>query len=152
MIKNTATLLLTLFFFSNYSLAQKNNVAAPPFKISATYTPYSTALGKGKGIIFRVNINSAKSFTVDSFYVNSKPMLFIFTPTSKGVMVEANYLKNKSEPVLKKDETTSAELGEITDEIIVKKKFYPSWLVVTQSGKQWKCTVEKFNFIASKEH
>ena len=143
--------LFILFIFCNNFLHSQNRNTSNPFLIKATYTPYTTAMGKGKGIIFRVNISNSmnKSFTVDSFFVNNLPMKFSSKNVSKNTIIECNYLVNSSEPSLNPDGTMNKSL-EINDELINKQKFYPSWIVVEQNGKKRKIKIERFSEIKEK--
>jgi hypothetical protein len=107
------------------------------YQINAFYFPYVTAMGKGKGIVFRniiTNTNDS-NFTIEKYYLNNKPLEFT-TIKQKGVLiVEANYLVNTlTTNFLDKNNLPTTK--EIDDPIIVDQKFYPSWVIInTKNGK-----------------
>jgi hypothetical protein len=135
-------------FFYGTSLYSQNAKSTPNYNLMGTYSTYTTALGKGKGVIFRISISNKenKPFTVDSFYVNNTPMKFRMVHTSIGEIVESNYLVNIPEPSLNVDGTTSIT-SKVEDQIITKNKFYPSWLIIKQAGKKIKIKVDKYSEI-----
>lgn len=137
--------------FSNHNLFSQTRKSKSSYKVSATYYPYTTAMGKGKGIIFKVDVfcKSIKKFTIDSFFVNSKSLPFILKNNSKGVSVESNYLKSKEDPSVPSNGTEMKIPNEISDEIIVKQKFYPSWIIINQQGKYIKLYIKNYSIINS---
>jgi len=143
---------LFLFAFTNKSFSQRHRPdKEQPLKIIATYTPYHTAMGKGKGIIFRINVSSktGNKFTVDSFFVKNIPMKFLVKTVSEGLMIESNYLVNTPESSLNKDGSINKP-GEIKDEIITKLKFSPSWIIVNDGGEMLKIKIEKYTEVKQK--
>ncbi len=146
---------LALFIFSNkksiaQQVSQHNN---PKYKTVASYTPYHTAFGKGKGVVFRVTISAKnnKSFSIDSFFVNNKPLKFLVKQNKEGLNIESNYFVNSPEPTLNNDGTTYPP-KEIEDELISHNHFYPSWIVITVNGKNMKVKIRKYKLIPEKEH
>jgi len=138
-----AAILLVFCFNTLYSQQVKHK---PIYKILASYSPFTTALGKGKGIIFRITIaeKDKKHFTVDSFFVKNTPMKFRVIHTPVGEIVESNYLVNTPEPSLNSDGSTNKP-SEVEDEIISKNIFNPSWLIINQAGKKTKILVDKYS-------
>jgi hypothetical protein len=108
-------------------------------------------MGKGRGIIFRINIsnNDKNTFTIDSFFVKNTLMKFSIKQTSVGLIIESNYLVNTSEPSLNKDGSTNKP-REIDDEIITHRKYYPSWIIIDQAGKKIKVKIENYTEIKQK--
>ena len=138
-------LFLLIAIFGNRQLFSQNK-SKTNFKIIASYYPYTTAMGKGKGIIFRINIfsKSTNKISIDSFFVNSKSLPFIIKNNLNGVSIESNYLKSKDEPSALIDGNETKIPNEINDKIIVQKKFYPSWILVNQKGKHIKLYIKKY--------
>lgn len=146
MIKRLNLLIILLFVLSAASNAQQKSTAKKTlFNVTATYTAYHTALGKGRGIIFRVTVpnNTKNPFTIDSFYVKNKPLKFQVKQNSKGLTLESNYLVNTPEPSLNKDGSI-IKTKEPDDEIILKRKFYPSWIILDQRGNKIKINIENY--------
>ncbi len=103
--------------------------------LKATFSRYHSAMGSGKGIIFRIDSinNIINNYTIDSFYLNGKPMKFEIIKSENETFLEANYYipsvlpEFNGEPINNK---TSA-IKQITDTIIVAHTFYPSWLIIS---------------------
>ena len=140
------------FVFGSDKLFSQNTPSKSPHSITATYYPYVTALGKGKGIIFIVNIKSKTKHltTIDSFFVNAKSLPFIVKNTPTGLSLESNYMKSKEEPSYTPG-VAAKEPKEINDEILVKNKFYPSWIICTVDGKQFKWAIKKYFMLYTTE-
>ena len=109
-------------------------------QLKGNFFPYHSAMGSGKGIIFRVAIPLMleNNYTIDSFYLHGKSHPFILIKSGKKTWLEANYYIAVPTPaysnnqILKRDPTTI----NITDSIIVNHLFYPSWISVKgRSGK-----------------
>ncbi|MCX6185427.1 MAG: hypothetical protein NTU43_00325 [Bacteroidetes bacterium] len=114
---------------------------------NTTYTCYNTAMGKGKGIIFRFqilrqNTRLNNKITIDSFYVNSIAIPFLTRRDGYSFSIEANYLKNISEPII--DTKTPSTFQ---DDIISKHKFKPSWVLLTINDHREKILIKKFKEI-----
>lgn len=105
------------------------------YSISATYNTYSGGAGNGKGIIFRLQIFAKDNslFSVESFYINSKKIPFQTRAIQNGLDLEANYFVPFPPTTLQNNSSK-----EITDEIITKNKFNPSWIVINANGKHFK--------------
>lgn len=140
-------IIFILFAFISMSCKTKSNniISNDKIKISATYSKYVTAMGKGRGVIFRLQIlsNKAIDLTIDSFYVNSKSLSFVTKKIDNGLSLECNYLINISDPYINPDGSTTIE-KEVDDPIIKQNSFYPSWVILNQNGKLIKAQVEQF--------
>ncbi len=140
-------IIFILFAFISMSCKTKSNnlISNEKFKISATYSKYVTAMGKGRGIIFRLQILSKKAIdiTIDSFYVNSKSLSFVTKKIDNGLSLECNYFINISDPYINPDGSNTIE-KEVDDPIIKQNSFYPSWVILNQNGKLIKAHIEQF--------
>jgi hypothetical protein len=125
----------------------QNNIFS--FKIEAQYTPYITAMGKGKGIIFKINISNIASanLQIDSLYVNGKAMNFVIKKKNETLFeLEANYLKTVQELGFLNDSKNN-QVNEIKDELIVNHQFYPSWIVVINNHQKINILIENYKLI-----
>ncbi len=116
---------------------------------NATYTAYNTAMGKGKGIIFRfvlANKNN-EDVCIDSIYINNKLMPFVTKKNGNDLAVEINYLVNKNEPMLQANGSTSKVLD--IDDKIINRLFYPSWIIITLQGEKNKLSITNYTEIKS---
>src|SRR5207247_1550139 len=75
----------------------------PSFKTIATCYPYESAMGKGRGILFRVKVLGSTGFVIDSLYVRSQPLPFIAKKIKGGWTLEANHRKASAEPSISQD-------------------------------------------------
>ncbi len=123
----------------------KSNQAEAIFETYSTYSTYHTAMGKGRGVVFKVTVGSQPEadFKVDSFVVNSIPLTFAILRKDRQIMVESNYLKSRE------DELVGANgkvipAKEINDPILTENKYYPAYLIVTQNNKKIKLIIENF--------
>jgi hypothetical protein len=144
-MKQIIIFLLVFFCVSCVSnnKTQNNNLS---IKLVAHYSTYVTAMGKGKGIIFKINISNivAENFKIDSFYVNGKPMDFVINLKNENQFeLESNYLKSIEEPGFSTDSKDN-QGNEIKDELIVNQQFYPSWIVVTNKHQKIKLTINNY--------
>ena len=137
---------LLVFHFSGCVSPKNKYICNQSFKLDAQYSTYVIAMGKGKGIIFKINISNIVSanFHVDSLYVNGKPMNFtINKKNEKQFELEANYFKSVQEPGFSHDSKDN-QIKEIADELIVNHQFYPSWIVVTNKHQKIKLTIDNY--------
>ena len=148
--KPVRKIILQLFFYtilyilsgcSSVRKSANNNYAT----LEASYTSYQSAQGSGRGIIFRVLIPEEikRDLTVDSFYINKKPLPFTIQERPGGTYLEANYFVSVANPLLNM-ETKSEQQAitrKVTDPIIMNKEFYPSWILVTHKGVQQKFSI-----------
>ena len=103
-------------------------------------------MGKGKGIIFKINISNIASVNmqIDSFYVNGKLMEFVINKKNETLLeLEANYLKSVQEPGFSTD-LKDNQVKEITDDLIVNHQFYPSWIIVTNNHQKIKLNIDNY--------
>lgn len=141
--------LLIVFFLILFGCVSNSNqktiVYQEKHEINATYTPYVTAMGKGKGIIFRVKISniSFDQWSVDSFIINNKSLPFTQNSNDSFVAIESNYFKSTESPEMYVDSKNKV-LKEIDDAIIKDQNFYPSWVIITSKNKKIKLIIEKF--------
>lgn len=111
-----------------------------------SYTPYTAAMGKGKGIIFRVQLDrtSQDAFTIDSFYVGNKPLPFLLHTSGTTVLIEANYLVSEPEPA-EGGEGAPARTGRRSpDPLVDEHAFYPSWICIIHNGKISRIAVTQY--------
>lgn len=144
-MKQIIIFLLVCIFFSCGSKNKKQN-SSQSFKLDAQYSTYVTAMGKGKGIIFKINISNivAANFQLDSFYVNGKPMNFTINKKNENQFeLEANYLKSIEEPGFTTNSKDN-QAKEITDELIVTHQFYPSWILVSNNNQKIKLIIDNY--------
>ncbi len=139
-----------LFTFSQCHLfsCKKKEIAA--VKEASAY-PYTSAMGKGRGVIFRIKIpvTSKQEFTVDSFYVNGSPLSFSTTPTDSIISVEALHYRDIPEPALNSDGLM--QTTELVDPIIMQGIYDPSYLIVKQNGHSKKIVIHHYT-IQSEPH
>jgi hypothetical protein len=144
-MKQIIIFLLVYFFISCVSKnkTQNNNQS---IKLDAKYSTYVTAMGKGKGVLFKINISNilTENFQIDSFYVNGKPMEFIVNKKNETLLeLEANYLKSIEEPGFSTDSKDN-QAKELTDDLILNHQFYPSWIVVTNKHQKINLTINNY--------
>lgn len=141
--------LLVLFFLILSSCVSNSNkktkVYQEEYKINATYTPYVIAMGKGKGVIFRVKISNINfdQWSVDSFIINNKPLPFTQNSNDSFVAIESNYFKRIETPEMNVDSKDKV-IKEIDDSIIIYANFYPSWVIITSKNKKIKLIIENY--------
>jgi hypothetical protein len=136
-IKKTLILLLLFIGLMNVivcSTLKRNNkvaapVAEPEVTVSAQYQKYQTAMGKGKGMVFQINIISKQELKVDSVVIGGKSMVFNAL-VGKPSSYEVNYAINKPEPSA---EQPNPRL--VQDPIIDEKQFQPAWVSIQIEGK-----------------
>jgi hypothetical protein len=121
--------------------------------LNGTFISYHSAMGSGKGIIFRVTIPSSLEniITIDSFYLHEKSYPFTLLKSQNRTLLEANYYLPVLPPSYANNQIQqSVTLGQkITDSIIINHLFYPSWITVSgKSGKQ-KIEISLYNEIIS---
>ncbi len=120
------------------------------YRVKANFLAYQTAMGKGKGIIFRLTISNSNlknDFTIDSFYVHNKSLPFIIKKIKNGMTLESNYLLSKPEPSLSSDTKKTENIIQNNDVIIDKHLFTPSWVIINHEGKTNKILINKFDKI-----
>ncbi|NDE10366.1 MAG: hypothetical protein EBZ95_07355 [Chitinophagia bacterium] len=125
-------LLLSACAYNN-SGARKS---APP--LSGTFFPYHTALGAGRGIIFRIPIpaNRMEYYSADSFYLNGKSQNFSTRTIRDTLYLESSYFVSAPSRTVGEPVGEYKNLTQIVsnDSILAKRQFYPSWIIF--SGKK----------------
>jgi hypothetical protein len=141
--------LLVVFFLILCSCVSNSNqktiVYQEKNRIIATYTPYITAMGKGKGIIFRVKISNINfdNFSIDSFIINNKSLPYTQNSNDSFVEIESNYFKSTESPEIYVDSKNKV-IKEIDDSIITDQNFYPSWVIITSKNKKIKLIIANY--------
>ncbi len=147
MIKRPIVLLLLFIGLINAmvcSTRKRNNkvaapIAAPEVAVSAQYQKYQTAMGKGKGMVFQINLISKLTLKVDSVVIGGKNMVFTAL-VGKPSIYEVNYVINKAEPSV---EQPNPRLGK--DPIIDEKQFQPAWVSLQIEGKSHRIPLLTFS-------
>jgi hypothetical protein len=144
-MKQIIIFLLACFFVSCVAKikTQNNNQS---FKLDANYSNYVTAMGKGKGVLFKINISNilTENFQIDSFYVNGNPINFVINKKNETLFeLEANYLKSIEELGFSTDSKDN-QAKELTDDLILNHQFYPSWIVVTNKHQKINLTINNY--------
>jgi hypothetical protein len=111
-------------------------------KVEATYFSYNKIRGaaKGKGIVFRVQVSQpdVRKFTIDSFYVNNRPVKFAVRQVEKGTYTLASvYLKDIPDSLNRIYAGAGFSMIENTDAVINDHSFYPSWVVIRYGKKSY---------------
>lgn len=142
-------ILLVVFFLILFGCVSNSNkktkVYQEEYKINATYTPYVTAMGKGKGVILKVKITNTNfdQLSVDSFIINNKSLPFTQNSNDSFVAIESNYFKRIESPEMNVDSKNKV-IKEIDDPIITDQNFYPSWVIITSKNKKIKLIIENY--------
>jgi hypothetical protein len=144
-MKQIIIFLLACFFVSCVAKikTQNNNQS---FKLDANYSNYVTAMGKGKGVLFKINISNilTENFQIDSFYVNGNPINFVINKKNETLFeLEANYLKSIEELGFSTDSKDN-QVNDKTDDLILNQQFYPSWIVITINHKKIKLIIDNY--------
>jgi len=125
-------LLLSACAYNNTGVRQ----SAPP--LSGTFFAYHTALGAGRGIIFRVPIpaDMTEHYSIDSFYLNGKSQNFSTRTIQDTLYLESNYFVSAPSRTVGEPVGEYKNLSQIVsnDSILAKRQFYPSWIIF--SGKK----------------
>jgi|LauGreSuBDMM15SN_2_FD.fasta_scaffold41173_2 hypothetical protein len=110
--------------------------STPP--LSGTFFAYHTALGAGRGIIFRVPIpaDMKEHYSADSFYLNGKSQNFSTRTIRDTLYLESNYFVSAPSRTVGEPVGEYKNLSQIVsnDSILAKRQFYPSWIIF--SGKK----------------
>jgi hypothetical protein len=121
--------------------------------LQGTFFPYHSAMGSGKGIIFRVKIPStiAKTHSIDSFYIHNKSYPFKLMKSKNKFWIETNYYLPLNETL-----NSSSQIKQIVDTVINSKdsiienhNFYPSWIIATGKNGKQKIEIQLYNQIMS---
>lgn len=136
-ISKIAIFPLVLLFLSACAL-HKGGVRKSDNSLSGTFFAYHTALGAGRGILFKVAIPAPilKHYSIDSFYLGGKPQAFLLRTIRDTLHLESTYfvsapIRSVGEPAGPQSDSSQKISNEA---ILVKRQFSPSWIVV--SGKK----------------
>jgi hypothetical protein len=137
--------MLLLFSACAYNNSSKGGVTTT---LTGMFSPYHTAFGAGRGIIFRVPIpnNVKERYTIDSFYLNGKAHAFILSTMLDTMYLEATYFVSKPTPSVGATvaEQMDSAMERSNREILVERNFYPSWIVC--SGKKGPIRLDILNY------
>lgn len=137
-----ALLLLSACAYNN-SGARKLD---PP--LSGTFFAYHTALGAGRGIIFRVPIPAEMrgNYAVDSFYLGGRQHNFSMRTILDTLYLESNYFVSAPSRTVGETIGEHKDIAQIVsnDSILSKQKFYPSWIIF--SDKKGVKRIEVINY------
>ncbi len=107
------------------------------------YSNYAAAMGSGKGVLFKIQIETESVLAVDSAIIGGKQMNFTVSK-NKLTTIEINYFINKPEP-----NETNLNPKIPADPIIDQQAFSPSYLVI-RTDKQTTEKVPITQFIKTK--
>ncbi|MEI8074253.1 MAG: hypothetical protein WCH78_05860 [Bacteroidota bacterium] len=130
------------------------NNQADSFKqksVQGTFRPYQSALGSGRGILFKINITDLRktNFKIDSFYLNGHTVPFNVIESGNASYLECDYYKSVRPIGYSPNQQKSNEnsVNEIYDSIIMFHKFYPSWILIASKLRRQRLEVESFQEI-----
>ncbi len=153
MHKRNLAFVLTLYVFilistiGCFAPTKITEVGNPP--ISATFSSYQSAFGKGRGIIFSVHLpeNFSKQYIIDSFYLSGKAIPFTIRNMGNESFLEANYY------VAQVSETVNGKMNDSknnsNDSILTDGKFYPSYILLSQDSRKLKWNITRYQEIVS---
>ena len=102
------------------------------FDVAADFYPYNTALGKGRAILFRVELKkeNIRSYKIDSFVVHGKQLGFNVKRTETSIQLESEYYQETPEAQYENGKIAKSP-EDINDPILVQHDFDPSWIVIS---------------------
>jgi hypothetical protein len=121
---------------------------APDLVLEAHAYPYDIAMGKGRGVIFRVNVIHPRNLDstqlhIDTLYVANKPLPVIAVRFSDSLCkTEASYKKMMPEP---EPGVPPVPVMESPDDILYLHSYYPASLVVRYKGVRYQLPIEHFD-------
>jgi len=133
--RRSFVIVIFVLYISSCSFKQNNSqpINQP---LLASFISYHSAMGQGNGIIFRIVLPDKliNTYSIDSFYLNEKPMTFKIIKSEKETYLEANYFIGRKSPSysIEADNKKNLMIDDITDSVILAHKFYPSWLIISQ--------------------
>ncbi|MCG9879431.1 MAG: hypothetical protein MH472_02425 [Bacteroidia bacterium] len=113
---------------------QINNTLSPV----CYYSNYKAAMGSGKGMLFKIDLQTEEPITIDSIIIGGKPMNFTLTKT-KFTQLEVNYLVTRPEP---NEANPNPKIP--ADPIIDEQAFNPAYLVLRTNKGIEKLTITQF--------
>jgi hypothetical protein len=136
-------LLLLLACAYNNSGGRKYNT-----NISGSFFAYHTALGAGRGMIFRIPIAASmmEQYAADSFYLGGKPQAFSIRTIRDTMYLESTYFVSARMPTVGEAADQHKNFSQIitNDAILTKRQFYPSWIIF--SGKKGVKRIDILNY------
>lgn len=136
-------LLLLLACAYNNSGGQKFNTT-----LSGSFFAYHTALGAGRGILFRIPIPASmmEQYATDSFYLGGKPQAFSIRTIRDTMYLESTYFVSAPIPTVGEPINEQKDFTQIiaNDAILGKRQFYPSWIIF--SGKKGAKRIDILNY------
>ena len=127
-------------------------------QIRGTFAKYHSALGSGRGVVFRVPLTerSINGFSVDSFYIRGVSIDFSIRDQGAGPYLEANYYLATPQQADMGDPGDSEKTPDLkgakrkTDSMLITKQFLPSWIILSGSKGKRRIIVESFEESVSK--
>ena len=136
-------LLLLLACAYNISGGQKFNTT-----LSGSFFAYHTALGAGRGMIFRIPIAASmiEQYSADSFYLGGKSQAFSIRTIRDTMYLESTYFVSAPMPTVGEAIDEHKDFAQIitNDAILTKRQFYPSWIIF--SGKKGVKRIDILNY------
>ena len=117
-----------------------NNIAGRKLttRLSGSFFAYHTALGAGRGMIFRIPIAASMmaQYAADSFYLGGKPQAFSIRTIRDTMYLESTYFVSAPLPTVGEATDQHKDFAQIisNDAILAKRQFFPSWIIF--SSKQ----------------
>ena len=142
-------IIIPIFLLVFSACAYNNNASRRVNTVLAgTFSPYHTALGAGRGIIFRIPIpnDMKEQCTLDSFYLNGTSHPFAMSTVMDTMYLESNYFVAEPNPsfgevnVVKLDTAIQRR----NQAILTDRNFYPSW--ITYFGKTGRKRIDIVNY------
>ncbi len=101
----------------------------PDIQIQARYHSYTSAMGKGKGVLFTFNLTATdtiiQQMVVDSILLNGRSLPFKITKQTP-LVIESNYYKLLPEPSVENPNPVKS-----VDSLIDLHQFYPAHIFIT---------------------
>ena len=120
---------------------------AKNIEVEASCQQYSTAMGKGKGYLFRINLQNMAGKLVDykvqKFIVCKTVLPFKQMGKGNKMMIESNYSRSEETPSLNKDGTIGKSKQKI-DSLLDSGCLSPAYLLIKYRGKKGKIFIHSF--------
>ena len=116
--------------------------------LSGSFFAYHTALGAGKGMIFKIPIPASmiEQYSTDSFYLGGKSQAFSIRKIRDTFYLESTYFVSAPIPMVGEPINEHKDFAQIilNDAILTKRQFYPSWIIF--SNKQGAKRIDILNY------
>jgi hypothetical protein len=116
--------------------------------VQGTFRPYHSAMGSGRGILFKINITDLRKtdFKIDSFYLNGHTVPFNVIESDNASYLECDYYKSVPRIGYNPNQQNNNvnRFNDINDSIIMSHKFYPSWILIANKSRRQRLDVETF--------